>query len=145
MRNRKKEFQETSTFMLRGILSIMNKSNEKDKHAEVWPDALDAMTAAPDNHKVLVENDRVRVLDTKIAPGATVPLHTHCWPSVMYVLSFSDFIRYDDHGGILLDSRELSTKPRPGEAMWSAPLQPHTLRNIGSDDLHVISVELKSA
>ena len=28
-----------------------------------WPDALDAVVAAPQNHKVLLENDRVRVLD----------------------------------------------------------------------------------
>lgn len=62
-----------------------------------------------------------------------------CW----YVLSFSDFIRFDYRGGILLDSRELSTKPQPGEAMWSSPLKPHTLRNLGQEYLRVIAVELK--
>jgi len=118
--------------------------NQSNKQKQLWPEALDAMTAATDNHEILIENDQVRVLDTKIAPGETVPLHTHCWPSVMYVLSFSDFIRYDESGGVLVDSRNLSKKPAPGEAMWSPPLEPHTLHNIGTEDLRVISVELKS-
>ena len=48
------------------------------------PDATDAVTAAPQNHKVILENDTVRVLE------ATVPLHTrevphtHFWPSVFF-------------------------------------------------------------
>jgi quercetin dioxygenase-like cupin family protein len=49
-----------------------------------WPDALDAVIAAPHNHHVLFENDAVRVLDTTVRPGETVPLHTHRWPSSHY-------------------------------------------------------------
>jgi hypothetical protein len=51
---------------------------------QIKPDATDAVTAAPGNHKVILENDVVRVLE------ATVPLHsrevphTHFWPSVFF-------------------------------------------------------------
>src|SRR5258708_25700086 len=51
---------------------------------QIKPDATDAVTAAPANHKVILENDTVRVLE------ATVPLHsrevphTHFWPSVFF-------------------------------------------------------------
>lgn len=121
----------------------MGDKSKNDLQGEHWDEVLDAMSAATDNHTLLLENDQVRVLDTIIKPGATVPLHTHKWPSVMYVMSFSDFIRYDEKGEILLDSRELSSKPQVGEALWSAPLPPHTLTNVGSNDLRVISVELK--
>jgi predicted metal-dependent enzyme (double-stranded beta helix superfamily) len=121
----------------------MNRENKGKNTPETWPEGLDAMTAAPAHHRVLFENERVRVLDTVIAPGDTVPMHTHRWPSVMYVLSFSDFIRYDDQGRVLLDSQTLSSKPQLGEVMWSSPLEPHTLNNTGSADLQVISVELK--
>ena len=38
-----------------------------------WPDAL---VAASKHHRLVLENDRVRVLDTRIAPGDTGPLHT---------------------------------------------------------------------
>ena len=50
--------------------------------AEAWLPELDALVAAPKHHRLLFENDRVRVLDTRIAPGDTVPLHTHRWPAV---------------------------------------------------------------
>ena len=56
---------------------------------------LDAMSVAPAHHAVLMENDRVRVLDTRLGPGEQTPVHTHQWPAVLYVLGWSDFIRYD--------------------------------------------------
>jgi quercetin dioxygenase-like cupin family protein len=45
--------------------------------------ALDAMTAAPHHHEVLLENDHVRVLDTRLPPGKRTPVHTHCWPATL--------------------------------------------------------------
>jgi quercetin dioxygenase-like cupin family protein len=108
-----------------------------------WPEELDALRAAPRHHALLFENEKVRVLDTNIRPGDTVPLHTHRWPSAMYVLSFSDFVRRDAAGNVLIDSRNIRTLPA-GSALWSEPLAPHTLENVGERDLHVISVEQKS-
>ena len=55
-----------------------------------WPASLDAMAAAPDHHEVLLENDRVRVLDSIVGPGDSTPVHTHRWPSVLYIIGFSD-------------------------------------------------------
>lgn len=110
-----------------------------------WPDKLDALTAAPEHHKLLFENEQVRVLDTCIPPGETTAVHTHQWPGTLYIISWSDFIRYDAEGKVMLDSRSLSAPPAPGAATWTEPLIPHSLKNIGSKDLHAISVELKSA
>ena len=111
------------------------------QHAE----DLDALTAAPQNHRLLFENEAVRVLGTFVRPGQTVPLHTHQWPSTNYLLCWSDFIRRDSDRAVLLDSRSLSPKPATGSAFWGPPLTPHTLENIGESDLHVITVELKHA
>lgn len=47
-----------------------------------WPDELDAVIAAPDHHKVLFENDRVRVLEVTLRPNDEEPVHHHRWPSV---------------------------------------------------------------
>ncbi len=105
-------------------------------------DPLDALVAAPRHHTLLLENERVRVLDTRIAPGETVPLHTHAWPAVYYVLAYADIIRRDEHGRITFDSRNMPN-PLPGQALWAAPLAPHTLENVGATEVHVISVELK--
>ena len=77
-----------------------------------WPAELDAIVAAPQYHAVSLENDAVRVLDTSVPPGHTVPLHTHRWPAVHTILSWSDFVRRDAAGAILADSRSL---PRPAQ------------------------------
>ena len=110
-----------------------------------WPPELDALNAAPQHHQLLFENERVRVLDTCIPPGETTAVHTHQWPASLYIVSWSDFTRYDQHGNILLDSRTLAVIPGNGAALWSEPLGPHALKNIGATDLRVICVEMKQA
>jgi hypothetical protein len=109
-----------------------------------WPDELDALIAAPQYHVLLFENEQVRVLDTNIPPGHTVPLHTHQWPSVLYILSWDDFVRRDGEGKIVLDSRASGMPPMKG-ALWSEPFPPHSLENVGGTEIRVISVELKNA
>jgi len=107
------------------------------------PDELDALVAAPKYHSLLFENEFVRVLDTHVPPGETVPLHAHRWPSTLYILSWSDFIRRDREGKIVVDSRKIS-QPAQGSAVWSEPLPAHTLENVGETELRVISVEMKT-
>lgn len=108
-----------------------------------WPDSLDALVAAPNHHKLLFENERVRVLNTSIPEGDRVPIHTHRWPSVLYILSWSDFVRYDDKGKVLLDSRKVESFKNPPAVVWSSSLPPHSLENIGKMDLNIIAIELK--
>lgn len=108
-----------------------------------WPDSLDAMRAARGYHRVLFENERVRVLEVSIKAGHTVPVHTHRWPAAVYVLSASDFIRRDENGNLLFDSRTTGPPPATPAAQWTAPLPPHSVENIGSADIHLISTELK--
>ena len=109
-----------------------------------WPDDLDALVAAPDHHTVLYENDRVRVLDTRIGAGERTPVHTHRWPAALYVLSWSQFVRRDDKGSVLLDSRTVPALQNPPSALWSEPLPPHSLQNVGAAALRIITVEVKS-
>jgi hypothetical protein len=109
-----------------------------------WPDELDALTADPQHHKLLFENEYVRVLDTCIPPGATTNVHTHRFPAALYVISWSDFIRYDEQGNVVLDSRTLAKTPPPFSALWTAALAPHSLQNVGISELHIISTEIKT-
>jgi mannose-6-phosphate isomerase-like protein (cupin superfamily) len=108
------------------------------------PDPLDAMAAAPEHHRVLLENDRVRVLDAYVAPGEETPVHTHRWPSVLYVVTSSHFVRYEPDGSVSVDSRMLASKPENGAVLWTPPLGPHFVRNVGEQELRVIAVEVKS-
>jgi len=108
-----------------------------------WPDSLDALIAAPDHHRLLLENDDVRVLEVHIPPRQFVPVHTHRWPSVIFTLSAADFIRRDGEGKLLLDTRVTPfPTPRPA-AEWLPPLPPHSVENVGTTDIRLFSVELK--
>ncbi len=70
-----------------------------------WPDSLDAVVAAPKHHKLVFENERVRILDTRIPAGDLVPVHTHRWPAVYYTIVPGEFVRRDGEGNVLLDTR----------------------------------------
>ena len=47
-----------------------------------WDPALDAVTAAPKQHKVLFENERLRVLEVTLEGRDEEPVHHHRWSSV---------------------------------------------------------------
>lgn len=112
--------------------------------SQSWPAELDALVAAPAQHRVLLENTRVRVLDTRIDPGERTPVHTHQWPATHYVLSWSAFVRRDANDVVLLDTRAAGVTAVTGSALWGEPLGPHSLENVGSTPLHIVSVEIKS-
>ena len=52
-------------------------SDEVATSGTEWPAFLDAVVAAPAHHEVLLENERVRVLDTRLGLGETTPGHIH--------------------------------------------------------------------
>lgn len=108
------------------------------------PPDLDALRAAPAQHRVILENERVRVLDTRIAPGERTPIHTHRWPAAHHVMSWSPFIRRDADGAVLVDSRAAGVTAALGDVLWGAPLGPHSLENVGHAVLHIVSVEIKA-
>jgi hypothetical protein len=108
-----------------------------------WPDELDALVAAAAHHTLLLENERVRVLETRIPAGETTAVHTHRWPNVQYVLSSSDFLRRDGDEAVVFDTRLAHRRPGARSTLWSEPLPPHSIENVGVTDLCVIMVELK--
>ena len=108
-----------------------------------WPEELDALIAAPSHHHLLLENQHVRVLETLIPAGEKTAVHTHRWPNAQYVLSGADFVRRDGDGKVTRDTRTGSGPPKPSTAMWSDPIPPHSLENVGDTELRVIMVELK--
>jgi len=108
-----------------------------------WPDSLDALVAAPAHHQLLLEDQRVRVLHTCIPAGDVVPLHTHRWGGVAYLQSWSHFIRRDEDGQILFDSRQAGDPPKSPCAQWLQPLPPHTVENLGPSEISILIIELK--
>jgi hypothetical protein len=121
----------------------VNRMSQEFSLSPLWPRELDALVAAPENHRLLMENEHVRVLDTKVAPGETTPLHTHRWPATHYFISWSAFVRRDQNGVVQLDTRQTDFSQNEPQVLWGTALPAHTLENVGSTTLHVISVELK--
>jgi mannose-6-phosphate isomerase-like protein (cupin superfamily) len=106
--------------------------------AQDWPDELDALVASTAHHWLLLENDSARVLETVIPPGETTEVHTHRWPNVQFVVSGSHLIKRDPDGAVLSESGV-----EDAETLWSGPIPPHTVENVGPGELRVIVVELK--
>ena len=110
-----------------------------------WPDEMDAVIAAPKHHRLVLETDRVRVLDTVIPAGDTVPVHTHRWPAVYYTIQLAHFIRRDGEGNVLFDSRKGRPLPKTPAVEWLGPMPPHSVENVGTSVVHLLIVELKRA
>jgi hypothetical protein len=58
--------------------SVLEETNPLESNH----DPLDAIVAAPKNHKVLYEDDHVRVLEVTVQPGEIENMHHHPWASV---------------------------------------------------------------
>jgi hypothetical protein len=114
----------------------------KAQNACPWPDNLDAVKAAPENHKVIFENEHVRVT---IAPRSKEPIHAHCWPSTLYIQQAGDAIDRDANGRILFDSRQLKVKPKAPFVEWTPQDPPHSIENLYDLPLKLIRVENKPA
>ena len=114
-----------------------------DNDAASWPEPLDAVRAAPGNHKILFENERVRVLDVTVAPGETEQLHMHRMPSVLYIIAEDDIQDFDADGKLLYDTRTQKSPPKTPYAEWMPPQAPHRVLNRSKNALRLIRVEVK--
>lgn len=104
---------------------------------------LDGVIAAPHHHKVLFENDFVRVVETVVPAGDTTPVHTHLAPTLTQVNGFAHFVRRDAQGKVLFDSRASGMSPDTQYVFAETTLE-HTIENTDNSDLRVIGVEIKS-
>lgn len=107
-----------------------------------WPDTMDALAAAPASHRVLLENDRVRVLEVVIEPGAREPEHTHRASSVM-IVDEPAAIRYYAGGALRFEPQAHQGHPANGRVSWLEPEGPHSVQNVDQRRYHAIRVELK--
>ena len=103
--------------------------------AAAVPADLDPLKTAPDTHKLAFENAFVRVLEVRVPPGKTEPLHSHPRRVVVYLSDFHT--RVTEQGGKPQDNVR-----KAGLERWSEPMV-HCVENIGQTEGHVISVELK--
>lgn len=104
-----------------------------------WTPETDALLAAPKNHKLLFENDDVRVLEVDVPPGVREPLHAHRYPSVLYYISAAHMKEYSP--GVPAVDRGHKDD---GAVIFLPVGPPHQMENLeSSKPLKAIRVELK--
>ena len=99
------------------------------------PQELDPLKVAGDTHKLVFENKFVRVLEVRVPPGKTEPMHQHPHRLIVYLSDYHT--RTTERGGQPQENLRKS-----GSVRWSEPIV-HQVENIGDNEGHVISVELK--
>jgi len=106
-----------------------------------WDPKLDPLIAAPGNHRLLYEDDTIRVLSVSIQPGEKEPVHHHSWPSVFVI---DRLVRLRDFNG---EGQEI---PLPIPDKFELPLtlkflpQPaHSVRNEDTVAFHGTRIEFK--
>lgn len=97
--------------------------------------AQDPVPLYPENYKVLLENDRVRVLEFKLKKGAKENFHQHP-PAVTYVLApFKIRFNFPDGSTRIREAKA-------GEVFFGEALI-HASENIGETDARGILIETK--
>ena len=95
----------------------------------------DAVKVAPHVYKVLVDNDRVRVLEARMKPGEKTTMHSH--PAVVAYGVNDGKYKFTSPDGQSMDI-EMSA----GQAMYMDSVE-HATENTGSTEGLVILIELK--
>ena len=99
--------------------------------------AQDPVPLYPGNYKVLLENERVRVLDFQLKKGAKEDFHAHP-AAVTYVLApFKIRFTFPDGSTRIREAKA-------GEVFYGDALT-HASENIGDTDAHGLLIEMKSA
>ncbi len=95
----------------------------------------DAVTAAPHAYRMLLENDRVRVLEYRGGPGTKAEMHSH--PDLVAVAIRGGKVRFTSANGQTEDA-DLGND----EAGFFEATE-HMTENVGASDIHMVLIELK--
>ncbi len=98
--------------------------------------AQDPVKIAPEQYKVVLENDRVRVLEAHLRPGEKTAMHSHP-ANVVYSLTDSK-TKFTPAGG-----KGTVRTMKAGSAIW-APPETHATVNTGTTEAHVVIFEFKT-
>ncbi len=95
----------------------------------------DAVNVAPDLHKVVFENDQVRVLEVTVAPGAIAAMHWH--PENMNYIISGGKLEFTKEDGATI---EVELEP---SAVTSGEAGSHAVKNTGETVVRTVQVEMK--
>lgn len=97
----------------------------------------DPVKQSPQFYKVLIDNDQVRVLEYRLKPGETEPMHRHP-AGVVHYFSDARFLSSSPGG------KAVEATVKAGDTVWRDETT-HAAVNIGDTEAHGIAVELKQS
>ena len=124
-------------FLFCSLLTACNQNPEKPTNAVTDNSDIDALKASPENFKLLLENDHVRVLEYTLKPGTRDITHTHP-PKSSYIISGGQLKVHFENG----DSSIFDDKA--GTTSWMDHVGKHYVENIGTTEIKIILTEVKS-
>ena len=110
------------------------------------PASFDAVAAAPNGHRVLLEDEKIRILRVEVAPGVTEPVHDHRWPSMMYFEQPQPitYITYKLINGKPVETERFDAPAFPtSQTVRGEPEGLHAVTNRGSMPFVAIRIEFK--
>ena len=128
-------------------LLLLGRLPLRAAESSTGPSSYDAVAAAPDNHRVVFENEKVRVLEVTIKPGEKEPFHEHPLSSVMNIirgapLRITQATLQDGNivTGKTIEVGKDNFQPPP---LWMPPQGLHSAENIGTVVFLAYRIELK--
>ena len=97
--------------------------------------AVDVVTVAPDV-KVLLENDRVRVLESQLKPGEVESMHNHPEYIAYFLTPTTVEITTPD-------GKSVVKKPPAGKVLYGTEAE-HQIKNVGDTLQRVLVIEIKN-
>jgi len=112
-----------------------------------WPDSLDAMVAAPNNHRLVYEDSNVRVLMVALDSKKSEPIHTHKWRSIMWIakpIVPCQINNYKKANGMLVKTDSLLIKEMPiNLGQLIGPEAPTSITNLSNSNGEAYRIEFK--
>jgi len=97
--------------------------------------AQDIVKVAPQNCKVVLDNDQVRVIRVTLKPGEKLGMHSH-GANIVYSLT-SGKAKYS-----MPDGKTEEREMKAGQAVWSDGVT-HSTENTGTTETRALVIELK--
>ncbi|MEN6329415.1 MAG: cupin domain-containing protein [Methanobacteriaceae archaeon] len=96
----------------------------------------DVLQVTASGYNLLMENEKVRVMEMRLKPGQKSPMHNHPHDHVVYVFKDAKFkLSFPD-------GKNAEFELRTGETLW-IEAGPHETQNIGSTEGHNLVIETK--
>lgn len=106
-----------------------------------WDPKLAATRSGAKNHKVIFENDDIRILSVTVKPGEKEKLHHHEWPSVLVIDSLTKLADFDKDGKE--QKLPLPDKIEMPLVLKLPPQAAHSVKNLDTKTFHLTRIEFK--